>query len=342
MKWLKRVLIVFLVLFVVLLACYYLQDRKTGKGIHDYEEYELVTGWPHLPDSVTLGNPTGIGIDTSGNIVVFCRAGREWPLFGKMPGTAIASRTILVLDPANGRLTDSWGSDLFIMPHGLTVDKQNNVWVTDVGLHQVFKFSHDGKLLFKLGKAGEPGNDSVHFNRPTDVAVADDGSFYVSDGYGNSRVLHFSKNGEYLFEWGSKGSETGKFNIPHGIVLDSAGHVYVADRENSRIQVFDSSGRFLKQFTANNFGNICSVTIDSEHQQLIGIDDLSFLKLKHRGSDVLVFDTAGVVSNRFGRSGFYKGAAGWFHDVAVDKNGDIYTTDILNNKLYKFRKITTK
>jgi peptidylamidoglycolate lyase len=143
-----------------------------------------------------------------------------------------------------GRIINSWGENLFIMPHGLKVDKQNNVWVTDVGLHQVFKFTHEGKLLLKIGEAKVPGKDATHFDMPTDIAIEDDGSFYVSDGYGNSRVVKFSATGQYLFEWGTKGDKESEFDIPHGITLDKNGNVYVADRENSRIQVFDSSGKF--------------------------------------------------------------------------------------------------
>ncbi len=106
-----------------------------------------------------------------------------------MPGTFIKEKTILQVDRGSGQLLNSWGADLFIMPHGLTVDNNNNVWVTDVGLHQVFKFTHEGKLLLKLGEANVPGNDKTHFNRPTDVAVAADGSFYVSDGYRNGTMI---------------------------------------------------------------------------------------------------------------------------------------------------------
>ena len=155
---------------------------------------------------------------------------------------------MLEIENESGKIVNSWGANLFIMPHGLNVDKENNVWVTDVGLQQIFKFRHDGKLLMTLGVAKVAGNDSLHFNYPTDVAVTDDGSFYVSDGYRNSRVIKFSKFGKYLFEWGKKGNKEGEFNIPHGIDLDEKGNVYVADRENKRIQKFDSNGKFLKEW----------------------------------------------------------------------------------------------
>lgn len=116
------------------MALYFLQPMKKGKGLDTTTKYKLVTNWLHLPANFKLGNPTGIGIDNNQNIVVFCRAGREWPLFGSMPGKPIQSKTILIIDKDSGKLLDSWGDNLFIMPHGLTVDSENNIWVTDVGL----------------------------------------------------------------------------------------------------------------------------------------------------------------------------------------------------------------
>jgi peptidylamidoglycolate lyase len=338
---LKKLIYFLFLLTALLIACYYLQPKKTGKGKDNFTRYELVKDWPKLPGNFALGNPTGVGIDTNQNVFIFHRAGRNWPLFGSMPNTNIASNTILLLDRLNGKILNSWGGNLFIMPHGLTVDKNNNVWVTDVGLHQVFKFSHDGHLLMKLGESKIPGNDSAHFNRPTDVAVADDGSFYVSDGYENSRIIKFSPLGKYLFEWGEKGSNKGEFNIPHGIDLDEKGNVYVADRENSRIQVFDSSGKFLNQWSEKSFGNICSVAFDKIKEKLIAVDDVTFFKLKHRGSDIIIFDSAGIVQTRLGRSGFYDGPLCWYHDVAIDNEESIYIGDILGNKIQKFKKSTS-
>ena len=192
-------------LFALFVAAYLIQEKKIGKGKDNFARYELVKDWFQLSDSLILGNPTGIGIDTNQNVFIFHRANREWPLIGAMPESKINSKTIILLDRQSGKLINSWGAGTFIMPHGLTVDKNNNVWVTDVGLNQVFKFTHDGNLLMTLGITKVKGNDSTHFDRPTDVAVADDGSFYVSDGYGNSRIIKFSADGKYLLEWGKKG-----------------------------------------------------------------------------------------------------------------------------------------
>lgn len=326
---------------MLLSTSYIFQDKKIGKGSDTITKYELVKDWLKLPGNFVLGNPTGIGIDTNQNIFIFHRSNREWPLSGSMPDTYISDKTILMIDEESGKILNSWGNNLFIMPHGLTVDKDNNVWVTDVGLHQVFKFNHAGKLLMKVGEAKVPGNDGTHFNRPTDVAVANDGAFYVSDGYGNSRIIKFSSNGKYLFEWGNKGDKEGEFNVPHGIGLDPNENVYVADRENSRIQVFDPTGKFLKQFSNKNFGNICSVAFEKRDKKLFAIDDLTFLKIKHRGSDIFTIDTAGIVQTRFGRSGSYDGQVCWYHDIAVDNQQNIYVCDILNNKIQKFKKTSS-
>lgn len=323
----------------LLLICYLLQPIK-GNGYDTTTKYELVKNWPDLPKELRLGNPTGISIDTNQNIVVFHRAGREWPLFGSMPDETIQSKTILVIDKDNGKLINSWGDNLFIMPHGLEVDNENNIWVTDVGLNQVFKFNPEGELLLKLGEAGVAGNDTVHFNKPTDIAIAKDGSFYVSDGYGNSRIIKFSATGKYLFEWGKKGNKESELNIPHGISLDDNGNVYVADRENNRIQIFDPTGHFIKQFSGNSFGAICAVAFDNAQSKLFSVDDLTFLKVKHRGSDVFIFDTTGRVQTRFGRSGFYEGKTSWYHDLTVDKDENIYIGDILRNTIQKFKKVS--
>src|SRR5215218_979655 len=250
-------------------------DGKKGSET-GFSKYELVKDWPNLPTDYNLGPVTGVDVDTSQNILLIHRAWRRWKILNEVfPDTPISANIILELDRKSGKPLNSWGAGLFIMPHGLTVDKENNVWITDVGLQQIFKFSHDGKLLLKLGEAKIPGNDSLHFNYPTDVAVANDGSLYVSDGYRNSRVVKFSKEGKYLFEWGKKGSGESEFNTPHGIDLDSYGNVYVADRENNRIQVFDSKGNFIKQWKNNVAIQLYSLTVNTTNDNVFAIDYLT-------------------------------------------------------------------
>jgi DNA-binding beta-propeller fold protein YncE len=155
---------------------------------------------------------------------------------------------LIVFDP-RGRYLRSWGRGEFGNEHGLRVDRQGNIWVTDNGDHQVMKFSPKGERLLTLGVKGKAGTDEQTFNRPADVAFAPNGDVYVADGYGNSRVVKFSSDGRYLTAWGRKGSGPVEFNTVHSVAVDSSGTVYVSDRENNRIQIFDSNGKLLRMWT---------------------------------------------------------------------------------------------
>ncbi|HWB24982.1 MAG TPA: peptidyl-alpha-hydroxyglycine alpha-amidating lyase family protein [Chitinophagaceae bacterium] len=334
---LKMVGYAFALISVLFQAC---KNTREKSGVaNSGAVYRLVPNWPQLPKGFVLGNPSGIGIDTNQNPVVFYRGRRTWPALWPMPSSPIKQNTIIVLDRQSGKIIKSWGAGIFVMPHGLTVDRQNNVWVTDCGLQQVLKFNSNGKLLMRVGTANEPGNDSVHFNRPTNVAVADDGSFYVSDGYRNSRVAKFSAQGKFLFQWGAKGSSAGQFNIPHGVVLDEKDHVLVADRENSRIEVFDTTGKFLKEWKNENFGKMYALVFNRGNNTITAVDYITSFAIP-KGSDVIILDTAGNIVNRFGRSGGYNGPVCRYHTVAVDDDANIYTGDILNNTIQKFERVS--
>ncbi|MCI0613238.1 peptidyl-alpha-hydroxyglycine alpha-amidating lyase family protein [bacterium] len=215
--------------------------------------YQVIHGWPQLPENSILDEASAVAVDSEGNVFVLQRGGRKWPDNDILDKTLIEVSTIFIFDGRTGALLKKWGEKLFALPHSLTIDSKDNVWVADVALHQVFKFSHDGKLLLTLGESGISGDDTSHFNRPSDVAIAPDGSFYVSDGYGNSRVLKFSADGKFLFQWGKKGKAAGEFDLPHGIALDTAGHVYVVDRQNARIQVFDDKGKYITEWKGPPF-----------------------------------------------------------------------------------------
>ena len=318
-----------------LLGCANSEKQELKKEAKNAVSYELVADWPKLPKDLVLGNPTGLGIDSENNILVFHRASRAWQ--EPMPEDKIRENTILTLNKQTGEVLKSWGADVFIMPHGLEIDKENNVWVTDVALHQIFKFSADGRLLLTLGEANVPGDDASHFNLPTDIAVSDDGSFYISDGYGNSRVVKFSKDGKYLFEWGKFGNKQGQFNIPHGIDLDNEGNVYVADRENNRIQKFDAEGNFITVWQNKITEQLYSVTIDKQHNHLFGIDYMTVNDTIVKGSDIFRFDLNTNLQIQFGRTGFYDGPISRYHDIQIDDEGSIYVGDILGNKVQKFR-----
>jgi peptidylamidoglycolate lyase len=306
---------------------------KNNPGVR----YALVREWPGLPGGFNLGAPAGLGLDSSGHLFVFHRGRRQWSLL--MPETLISDPTILELDSPTGQVINRWGAGLFIMPHGLTIDRNNNVWVTDVGLHQVFKFSHEGKLLMQLGTAGVAGKDSLHFNQPTDIAVAADGSFYICDGYGNSRVMKFSAAGQFLFEWGGKGNGPGQFNIPHSIALDNKGLVYVADRENDRIQVFDAQGKFLRQWKSSAHARLFALAFDSTRYQLFASEDITRAIFFPKGSDLFLFNHP-FSFLPFKLNEPNEGLVCRYHDLAIDREGNIYAGDILGNRILKFAKMT--
>ncbi len=162
----------------------------------------------------------------------------------------------------------SFGAGMFVSPHGIHVDRQGNVWVTDGNArgmkgHQVFKFSPDGKVLMTLGKAGVAGDGPDTFNQPSDVLVAPNGDIFVADGHGgksNARIVKFSKDGKFIKTWGKQGSGPGEFDTPHNLAMDSNGRLFVADRGNSRIQIFDQDGMFLSEW--RQFGRPSGVFID--------------------------------------------------------------------------------
>jgi peptidylamidoglycolate lyase len=295
--------------------------------------YHFVHGWPILPDGFVFGDISGVGIDSHDNVFVFHRAGRTW--IEPFPDEPIQNATIILFDGRTGKLLASWGEKMFIMPHGLTVDQQDNVWVTDVGLQQVFKFSHDGKLLMTIGERGVPGSDGSHFNRPTDVAILPDRSFYVSDGYGNSRVLKFSADGRMLFEWGKKGAGPGDFDLPHGIAVDTQGRVYVCDRSNSRVQVFDGSGKFFDEWDRSTVGRPFGISIGADGYVYVvdGGDEPETLSNR---APLIRLDAKGKVVDRCGTFGNHDGQFNKSHDVAVAGDGAVYVVDLEGKKIQKF------
>ncbi|MGB7738716.1 MAG: peptidyl-alpha-hydroxyglycine alpha-amidating lyase family protein, partial [Steroidobacteraceae bacterium] len=247
----------------------------------------------------------------------------------------IQGTTVWVFEARTGRLLKSWGAGLFIMPHGLTIDRDDNVWLTDVGLQQVFKFSPDGRLLMALGEARVAGNDDTHFDKPTDVAVAKDGTFFVSDGYGNSRVLHFAADGKLRKTWGTKGTGPGEFDLPHGIAIDERGRVLVADRSNARVQVFDTSGKFLDQWQGVQLGRPYAAAVGQKHRVFIA-DGGDQPKAPPDRAGVAVVDADGQLIMRFGRFGNYDGQFRLAHDIAVAKDGSVYVVDAWGQRVQKF------
>jgi DNA-binding beta-propeller fold protein YncE len=276
----------------------------------DSDAYRLVRGFPKLPPGVTLGAVSGVATDTADNLYVFHRGDPAKP--------------ILVFDKS-GIFVRSFGDGRFISTHGLRIDPDGNVWCTDSENHTVVKFSPDGKVLMTLGERDVKGEDDRHFNRPTDVAFAANGDVFVSDGYGNSRVLKFDKSGKFLLAWGRKGTGPAEFDTPHQVRLDSKGNVFVADRENKRIQVFAPDGKFIRQLGEGiaPYGLFITPT-----------DDLFVADgLKH---EVLKLDHDGKVLLRWGGGGREPGKFLLPHGLNVGRDGAVYVGEITNARLQKF------
>ena len=315
------------ILLIAVASCLAGAPSSTEPKLANQREYHVVHGWPVLPEGEVLGSVAGVGVDSRGMVFVFHRAGRTWPSSDVLDLTPIAQPTIDIFDGRSGALLSRWGANLFAMPHGLTIDQNDNVWLTDVALQQVYKFSPAGKLLLTLGERGVAGDDEGHFNRPTAVAVARDGSFYVSDGYKNTRVVKFGADGKFLFQWGTKGAGAGQFDLPHWVALDSAGKVYVADRENQRVQVFDASGHYLTQWAGKQLGRPYAIAIDKGGNAFIADGGDQPNGPPDRSAWVMVRPD-GTPLSRVGRFGNYDGQFQMAHSIAVDAEGSVYVGDI--------------
>ena len=309
--------------------------RVSKAGSRQTTSYHVVHGWPILPDGEVLGAVAGVGVDSHDHVFVFHRSGRTWPDSDILDQTPITRPTVTVFDGHTGAVLASWGAGLFAMPHGLSVDDHDNVWLTDVALQQIYKFSADGHLLLTLGERGVAGNDPGHFNRPTAVAVSTDGSFYVSDGYRNTRVIKFAADGRFLFQWGTKGSGPGQFDLPHGVALDAAGNVYVADRENGRVQIFDSAGHYLRQWADEQLGRPYAVALDRLGIAYVA-DGGDQPNAPPDRSAWAVVQSDGKPLARIGRFGNYDGQFEMAHSIAVDAEGSIYVGDITGARVQKF------
>jgi DNA-binding beta-propeller fold protein YncE len=261
-----------------------------------------------MPSGWKFGRVSAVATDSTGNVYVFQRGKTADPL--------------IVFD-SQGKYLRSWGKGVFGNPHGLRVDRHDNVWVTDNGDHQVMKFTNTGKLLLTLGIKGKAGTDDQTFNRPTDIAFAPNDDFYVSDGYGNSRVVKFSPEGKFLLAWGKPGSSAGEFQVPHSIAVDSKGNVYVSDRENNRIQIFDADGKYLRQWA--HLGATQNIFITPQDDMWIithrnNIENLTYDALAGR---IMHIDLAkGRILGAMESPG---------HWITVARNGDIFIGSLTGN-----------
>lgn len=239
--------------------------------------YRAVEGWAKLPAGRQMGAVGDVTMDPDGQhiwAVVRCDATAPDRFGNECLDSNLDS--LLKFD-LKGNVVKSFGGGMFIWPHGIDVDQDGNVWVTDAVApartppgkrgHQVIKFSPDGKVLMTLGTPGTPGTGPKSFNAPSDVVVAENGDIFVADGHGldgNNRVVKVSKNGEFIKAWGKTGYAPGEFRTLHAIAIDSRGRVFVGDRANNRIQIFDQDGKFLTMWT--QFGRPSGISFDSKDQ----------------------------------------------------------------------------
>lgn len=224
--------------------------------------YRVIEHWAKMPEGRTWGSAAGISMDAKGNLWVFERCGANTCFGSKLD-------PILEFNPS-GRLLQAFGGNMFVFPHGLFVDWAGNVWVTDADGkdqmgHRVIKFSSDGEVMMTLGKPGITGDGPDTFNRPSGVAVTTTGVIFVADGHGgdsNARIVKFSREGNFIKSWGKKGTGPGEFGELHAIAIAPDGRVFVADRGNNRIQIFDQDGKFLDQWT--QFGRPSGISFDNK------------------------------------------------------------------------------
>ncbi len=259
--------------------------------------YRVIPDWGPLPEGWVLGPVAGVATDSADKVFVFHR-GQDAP-------------PLLCFDP-EGKLLFSWSHISFGRPHMVLCDTEDNVWLIDDGAHVIYKLSQEGEILFTLGVKGIPGEDGTHFNQPTDIAFNVRGEMYVSDGYGNKRVARFDSKGSFISQWGSMGDEPGQFTLPHAISVDKDGLVYVADRTNWRVQIFNPDGAFVKQWT--HIGR---------PSDLVQVSDGSFFICDATMGRVTKVSSSGEVIGFFGKQGKDPGQMSSAHDITYLSNSDV-------------------
>ena len=302
-------------------------EKRTIVGTGAFR-YEANDHWETLPAGWTFVEAVGVAVDSQDRVYVFNRG--EHPL--------------IVFD-RDGNFLNAWGEGLFNRPHGICIGPDDSLYLTDDCDHTVRKYSPAGELQMMLGTSGQGSDSGVEnsdyrtikrgappFNQPTNVALAANGEIYVSDGYGNARVHRFSAAGEWLLSWGEPGTAPGQFNLPHGIDIDSTGRVFVADRENSRLQLFTPEGEFIEEWT--DVARPCEVYIDAA--DMLYVAELGWWagtpdpRTDEMGGRVSIFDRNGNLLSRFG-GGQNPTAPGDFvapHDVWLDTQGSLYVGEV--------------
>ncbi len=316
--------------------------------------YRSVESWAKLPDGRTWGSTSAVAIDADGSSVwVGERCGAQGFVSASqmkegVPFNCDGSKLAPILKfDASGKLVKSFGEELLVFPHGLHVDRDGNVWVTD-GLgrgskgHQVIKFSPDGKVLLKLGKAGQTGSGPDEFNAPSAVVTAPNGDIFVADGHGgntNARIVKFSKDGKFIKTWGMKGSGPGEIEGPHAIAMDSQGRLFLGDRSNNRIQIFDQDGKFIAQWP--QFSRPSGVFIDKNDVIYVADSESESVSKNHDGwkrgirvGSAKTGDVTAFIPDPVEKTTGTSAAEG----VAADANGNIYGAEVGPKRLMRYVK----
>ena len=270
--------------------------------------YAVVPGWPALPAGYALGTVSDMAVDSGDRVYVLDRE---------------PNNRMLVFD-RDGRFLARWGDAFLVTPHGLMIGPDDRVYITDRGAHVVWVCTTAGEILQTFGTPGQIGTPGEPFNNPTNAALAPWGDLFVSDGYGQSRVHRFAPDGTRITSWGVEGAGPGEFHLPHDVVVDPRGRVFVSDRENSRIQLFDRDGAFLEEWT-----NV------ARPQNIVrGPDDV--LYVTEAPQRVSLFNLDGELLARWGEKG---DAPGQFHEsphgLAVDSRGDLYIAEVTSRALFQ-------
>jgi DNA-binding beta-propeller fold protein YncE len=316
--------------------------------------YRAIENWGTLPQGRVWGSTSAVGIDADGaSVWVAERCGQKG--FARpsdmRPGEPFACDgsnldPILEFD-SSGKLLKSFGAGLMVFPHGLYVDREGNVWVTD-GLgrdgkgHQVFKFSPDGQVLLRLGKPGKAGDGPDEFNAPSAVVTAPNGDIFVADGHGrntNARVMKFSKEGKFIKTWGKSGSGPGEMDTPHTIAMDSRGRILLGDRQNNRIQIFDQQGNYLDQWF--QFSRPSAIVIDKSDVIYVADSESESVAKNHDGwkrgirvGNVRDGAVTAFIPDPVEKARGSSAAEG----IAVDSTGNIFGAEVTNKRIVKYMK----
>ncbi len=319
-------------------------------GEYETGPYDVDTAWPLnvCGDGFQIGSVGGVWAQSQDRVFVYARGCLPT---AKATGTILPERNasgyslsaedpkmfprwdhVLMVFDRNGKMVESWEqhNKLFVRPHRVVMnpyDAERNVWLIDDGAHSIYKFSNDGKkLLMTLGEFRVAGSDKTHFGRPTDIAWLPNGDFFVSDGYTNTRVVKFNKDGQYLLEWGKPGKGPSQFNTVHGIAIDNQERVYVGDRANSRVQIFDKNGKYLEEW--NNLRFPYYIYMSKDQHLWVG-DGYT--------NKILKYDLNGKLLFHWGTFGSWPGGIWGPHQFSVDEANNFYIADVHIGRIQKFK-----